>query len=220
MSREHHEWRAEYQQVLPDLQEEDICGSCFSITHYAVDPEIGGNQALERLYKRLHERRLRLLLDFVPNHTALDHPWVQRHPEFYVRGTDEQLHREPQNYVRIETSGKQMVLAYGRDPYFSGWPDTLQLNYSEPSLQEAMRMELLNVAATCDGVRCDMAMLILPEVFAKLEASLGIRRLKPGVYSAWQSNWFSCLYGTRYCAHYWQNRDRGREVGPRCPCFC
>jgi len=172
VSRELPEWQAEFRQVLPDLQQEDICGSCFAITEYAVDSEIGGNQALERLHRRLQQRGLRLLLDFVPNHTALDHPWVQRHPEFYVRGAQEQLQREPQNYVRVETSGKTMVLAHGRDPYFPGWPDTLQLNYAEPSLQEAMRMELLNVAALCDGVRCDMAMLILPDVF---ERTWGLR---------------------------------------------
>ena len=172
VSREHLEWRAEFQQVLPDFKQADICGSCFAITHYTVNSDFGGNQALERLYKRLHKRGLRLLLDFVPNHTALDHPWGQQHPEFYVRGNEDQLHREPQNYVRVEIAGKTTVLAYGRDPYFSGWPDTLQLNYAEPSLQEAMRLELLNVAAMCDGVRCDMAMLILPEVF---ERTWGLR---------------------------------------------
>jgi len=172
VSREHVDWQAEFQQVLPDLQQEDICGSCFAITRYAVDSEIGGNPALERLYQRLHERGLRLLLDFVPNHTALDHPWVQRHPEFYVQGTEEQLQRELQNYVRVATSKGNRVLAYGRDPYFPGWPDTLQLNYAEPALQEAMRLELLNVATMCDGVRCDMAMLILPEVF---ERTWGLR---------------------------------------------
>jgi hypothetical protein len=172
ISREHREWQAEFRQVLPDLQQGDICGSCFAITHYAVNSDFGGNQALERLYKRLQKRGLRLLLDFVPNHTALDHPWVQRHPEFYVRGTEEQLYREPHNYIRVETSGGTRVLAYGRDPYFSGWPDTLQLNYAEPSLQEAMRLELLNIAAMCDGVRCDMAMLILPDVF---ERTWGLR---------------------------------------------
>jgi len=65
---------------------------------------------------------MRLLLDFVPNHTALDHPWVERHPEFYVRGTEEQLHNEPQNYVRVEASTNPMILAYGRDPILRAGP--------------------------------------------------------------------------------------------------
>jgi hypothetical protein len=59
------------------------------------------------------------------------------------------------------------VLAFGRDPYFSGWPDTLQLDYSNPATQDAMRGELLRIAGQCDGVRCDMAMLVLPDVFER-----------------------------------------------------
>jgi len=103
----------------------------------------------------------------VPNHMALDHPWVQEHPEFFIRGTEDDLSREPQNYCRVESGGGPLVLAYGRDPYFAGWPDTLQLNYANPALQAAMLEELLKVSALCDGVRCDMAMLIEPEVFER-----------------------------------------------------
>src|SRR5437867_11862687 len=56
---------------------------------------------------------------------------------------------------------------YGRDPYFSGWPDTLQLNYGNPVTQEAMIGELVKIAGQCDGVRCDMAMLVLPDIFER-----------------------------------------------------
>ena len=99
-------------------------------------------------------------------------PGSGKHPEFYVHGTEEQLEREPQNYTRIVTAGDSAVLAYGRDPYFDGWPDTLQLNYAEPALQEAMASELERIAGMCDGVRCDMAMLVLPHVF---ERTWGLR---------------------------------------------
>jgi hypothetical protein len=74
--------------------------------------------------------------------------------------------------VRINVGAKARVLAHGRDPYFSGWPDALQLNYAEPALQSAMRQQLLNIAAKCDGVRCDMGMLIMPDVF---ERTWGLR---------------------------------------------
>lgn len=172
ISRDRLEWQPEFRQILPDLQPADISGSGFALTGYVVHSDFGGAPALDRLRKRIHQRGMRLMLDFVPNHTAPDHPWVREHPEFYVEGDDERLRQEPQNYLRVQTPRGPVVLAHGRDPYFPGWPDTLQLNYGEPSLQEAMLRELLHVAALCDGVRCDMAMLLLPEVF---ERTWGLR---------------------------------------------
>jgi glycosidase len=161
------EWRREYQQLLPDFKEEDVCGSCFAIKNFSVHGDFGGNTELVGLRDRIHARGMKLMLDHVPNHTAADHTWVREHPEFYVHGSEEQLNREPHNYVRVQTQDGPTVLAFGRDPYFPGWPDTLQLNYAEPALREAMASELENIAGLCDGVRCDMAMLILPEVFER-----------------------------------------------------
>ncbi len=156
-----------YLQVLPDLQDEDIPGSCFAIYAYTVHTDLGGEAALLRLRQRLKQRGLRLLLDFVPNHTALDHPWAYAQPEFYIQGDVDDLTCEPANYVRVESVHGNRVLAHGRDPYFPGWMDTLQLNYGNAGLQEAMIAELLRIARLCDGVRCDMAMLVLPEVFQR-----------------------------------------------------
>jgi len=167
VSLENAEWRREFQILLPDYSDDDVCGSSFAIQSYVVHRDFGGDSALERLRDRLAQRGLRLMLDFVPNHTAPDHPWVQQHTGYYVRGTEERLQREPQNYTRVTTPNGPVVLAYGRDPYFAGWPDTLQLNYANPDLQEAMASELERVATMCDGVRCDMAMLILPDVFQR-----------------------------------------------------
>ena len=167
ISRESREWRHEFQETLPDLRDDDIGGSGFAITGYTVSPSLGGDAALARLRARLQTRGFKLMLDFVPNHTALDHPWVEQHCEYYVAGAEHDLTRSPQNYVRVKRARDERVLAHGRDPYFSGWPDTLQLDYSNPDTQEAMTGELLKVASQCDGVRCDMAMLVLPDVFQR-----------------------------------------------------
>jgi glycosidase len=172
ISRSRPEWRHEFQDTLPDLRAEDIPGSGFAITGYTVHQDLGGDAALARLRERLRRRGLRLLLDFVPNHTALDHPWVEDHPNYYVSGTEADLAREPQNYIRVVRKQGDLILALGRDPYFPGWPDVLQLNYGGPATQEAMIGELVKIAGQCDGVRCDMAMLVLPEVF---ERTWGIR---------------------------------------------
>jgi hypothetical protein len=167
ISRENPGWRKEFQETLPDLREEDIAGSGFAITTYKVSEQLGGDQALSRLRKRLQDRGLKMMLDFVPNHTAIDNYWVGEHTDYFIRGNDSDLEREPGNYIRIKQGEEDIVLAHGRDPFFPGWPDTVQLNYGNPALQEAMINELIRIAGQCDGVRCDMAMLVLQDVFEK-----------------------------------------------------
>ena len=172
ISRANPGWRREFAATLPDLKDEDIAGSGFAIQSYTVHRDLGGAAALARLRKRLQERGLKLMLDFVPNHMAPDHAWVDEHPDYFVHGSESDLARAPQNYCRVQTKNGTRVLAYGRDPYFDGWPDTLQLDYGNPDLQQAMIGELTRIAGQCDGVRCDMAMLVLPDVF---ERTWGIR---------------------------------------------
>jgi glycosidase len=157
----------ECRRILPDLQEDDICGSPFAIVAYDVSRDFGGDGALARVRERLAQRGLKLLLDFVPNHTAPDHPWVTSHPEYYIHGSEEDLGRQPQNYARVNIGSESTIIAYGRDPYFDGWPDTFQLNQRHAGLREACIAELSRIADRCDGVRCDMAMLLQPEIIGK-----------------------------------------------------
>jgi glycosidase len=167
VSRTNPEWRREFEHTLADLREEDIPGSGFAIVGYSVHADLGGDDALARLRRRLSSRGMRLMLDFVPNHTALDHPWIHEHPDYFVHGTAEDLARAPANFVRVARPGGEMIFAHGRDPYFAGWPDTLQINYGKPAAQAAMAATLMKIAGQCDGVRCDMAMLVLPEIFER-----------------------------------------------------
>src|SRR6266852_1166969 len=136
------EWQAEYRELLPDFTPGDVCGSPFAIREYVVNREFGGSR-------------------------ALDHPWASEHPEFYVHGSAADLAREATNYVRVDTRLGPRVLAHGRDPYFPTWPDTLQVNYRHLGFREAMLGVLDAIAAQCDGVRCDMAMLVLPDVIGR-----------------------------------------------------
>ncbi len=167
VSLSHPEWLREFQATLPDFTEADISGSPFAVTGYTLHRDFGREADLFGLKERLRARGLKLIVDFVPNHTAPDHPWVEKHPEFYVQGSEADLDREPHNYRQVETGRGSLILAHGRDPYFPGWPDTFQLNYRHPGLREAMTQVLLKLAEVADGVRCDMAMLILPEVFQR-----------------------------------------------------
>jgi glycosidase len=224
VSRSNPDWLKEFRETLPDLRDEDIPGSGFAITGYTVHQDLGGDAALARLRERLRKRGLKLMLDFVPNHMAPDHPWVESHPEYFVHGNDQDLARAPQNYMRVKRMNGDLVLAHGRDPYFPGWPDTLQLNYANPATQEAMMGELVRIAGQCDGVRCDMAMLVLPEVFERTwgqraplfwpEATRRVRERVPGftfmaeVY--WDLEWTLQQQGFNY-AYDKRLYDRLRE---------
>jgi glycosidase len=167
VSRSNAKLRAAFTAELPDVRDDDVVGSPFAVVAWEVHQDFGGDAALARIRERLARRGVKLLLDFVPNHVAPDHPWVRSHPEYFVAGTQEDLRREPHNYVRVQTGRGPAILAYGRDPYFDGWPDTLQLNYRHAGLREAQVAELRRISERCDGVRCDMAMLVQPAVFQR-----------------------------------------------------
>src|SRR5262245_43561273 len=110
VSRSNPEWRREFAETLPDLRDEDIPGSGFAITGYAVHKSLGGDVALGRLRERLRKRGLRLMLDFVPNHMGLGHPWVEGHPEHFVRGSELDLARAPQNYTWVKRKHGDLLL--------------------------------------------------------------------------------------------------------------
>ena len=153
--------------MLPDLKMDDISGSPFAIVAYETSKDFGGDAALARIRERLARRGLKLLLDFVPNHTAPDHPWVNKHPEYYIQGSEQDLAGAPQNYARVKVGRDTRILAYGRDPYFDGWPDTFQLNYRHAGFREARIAEIGSIADRCDGIRCDMAMLLQPQIIQR-----------------------------------------------------
>ncbi len=153
----------DFHRALPDFKPEDNVGSPYCIKRYIVDQHLGGPDGLAIARKELAKRGMNLLLDFVPNHVAPDHPWVTSHPEYFIRGTADDVTRDPSSYLLVEGN----VCACGRDPYFPAWPDVLQLNAFEHGLRQAVIETLTSIATQCDGVRCDMAMLLLNQVFER-----------------------------------------------------
>jgi hypothetical protein len=158
-----------YDAALPNWELEQIVGSPYGVRDYLPDARIGNWDELASVRAKLNQRGIGLILDFVSNHTALDHPWTEDHPEYYVRGTLEDFRRDPGAFFLSEhDDGSCDVLACGRDPYFPPWRDTAQINFFEPAARKAVIRTLRKICKYCDGLRCDMAMLLLNDIFQKV----------------------------------------------------
>jgi len=153
----------DFRRALPDFRTEDNVGSPYCVRRYVVDEHLGGPEGLAVARQELSDRGINLVLDFVPNHVAPDHPWVAEHPEYFIRGSNDDAKRDPASFIEISGS----VYACGRDPYFPAWPDVLQLNAFEPGLRQAVIQTISSIAQQCDGIRCDMAMLMLNPIFER-----------------------------------------------------
>jgi len=153
----------DFRRALPDFAAQDNVGSPYCVRSYVVDGHLGGPAGLAAAREALARRGVRLILDFVPNHVAPDHRWVLEHPEYFIRGDKQDRERDPESF--FEAGGN--VFACGRDPYFPAWSDVLQLNAFEPGLRQAVVDTVSNIAEQCDGVRCDMAMLMLNTIFER-----------------------------------------------------
>jgi hypothetical protein len=164
---QHPDLQKEYDKALPGWQEFDVVGSPYAVRAYQPDPELASWEQLAEVLEKLHDRGIKLILDFVPNHTALDHEWTSSHPEYFIQGTSKDATNFPSEYFPIDTPIGSRYLAHGKDPHFPAWTDTAQLDYFNPDTRRALLHELQRIARYCDGVRCDMAMLVLNEVFAQ-----------------------------------------------------
>lgn len=170
-SREHaKKYADQYKPAKPDLDlNEDISGSPYAIPEYSPDPSIASSwEKWDRMTEKLNSRGKKVFVDFVPNHVAIDHPWAVNHPEYFIQGNEAQYAANPNRYQEVTAAdGKKHYLAHGKDPNFSEWSDTLQLNYANPLVREEMEKILLNLAEHSNGVRCDMAMLLNPDTFLR-----------------------------------------------------
>ena len=166
----HPELRRQYDRILPGWTDEDISGSPYAIHAYELNPFLGQPAELAQLKSKLNRLGLKLILGFVPNHLAFDHPWVSEYPERFVcRETVEPVHLGW--FFLPETSrylARSRYFAHGRDPNFPPWTDTVQVNFFSTDLRQALIEELKKIAEVADGVRCDMAMLALNEVFERV----------------------------------------------------
>lgn len=145
---------------LPDWTAADVCGSPFAIQSWTPHKDFGGLEGLRGFRESARRHGIKLMLDFVPNHVGLDHPWAITHPTWFFSAPAE----SPESAAVASTSEGPWLM-HGKDPYFPPWPDTFQLNLFHPEVRAAQRQIIVALASQCDGLRCDMAMLPLSDVF-------------------------------------------------------
>ncbi len=169
-----------YSQTLPDWTEADVAGSPYAIADYRIPSTLGEEPGLREFRRKLHHHGLKLVLDYVPNHVGMDHAWVAGQPDLFVQ-TPFDL---PETFELATKAGRRR-LAHGKDPHFAAWSDTAQLEYRLAATRAVMTEVLRSIAERCDGVRCDMAMLMLNDVFARTWSQFQITNHELPVSEFW-----------------------------------
>ena len=154
--------------VCPDWGSQDVVGSCYSLNSHEPDPSIGTWEDIDHVRTALNQRNMGLILDFIPNHTGIDHNWLIEHPDYYIQVAEDQYQKDKPAFFTVDHNGQTLFIAHGRDPNFPPWTDTAQLNYFNPATREAMIQVIEKIALHCDGIRCDMAMLAINPIFQRI----------------------------------------------------
>jgi len=173
---------ATYAQVLPGYTMPDIIGSPYAVTNYTCNPQLGSDTDILAFKQRVNNLGMLFMVDFVPNHSAVDCEWTDEFPNYYVRapkGT--QPPYDPTIYL---PNG----IAYGSVCSGCGaWTDTAQFNYWDTEEREARINDLMLAASMSDAIRCDMAYLLLNDL---IEQNWGTQLSSWG-YSRPATEWWS-----------------------------
>ena len=155
---------AAYNSALKDWINEDVIGSTYSIDKYDVNPLLGNMEDMINLKKRLNKKGIKLILDFVSNHFSAKSSLIWSDKEIFLPADEFIFRNDPYTFYKSPANEKE-YLAHGRDPLFPPWKDTAQINLYSKDARKFLINILLNLTDICDGVRCDMAMLPLNNVF-------------------------------------------------------
>jgi glycosidase len=159
-----------YNNSLKDWRKEDVIGSPFSIDKYEINPVLGSWNDVKELKKKLNSIGIKLFLDFVSNHFSADSSLIKTNPEIFLEADDEILARDPFTFfkpdcLQTDPDACKKIFAHGRDPLFPPWTDTIQINYFNEEARKFLISSLIRITEICDGIRCDMAMLLLNNIF-------------------------------------------------------
>ncbi len=124
---------------IGELNRKGTLGSYYSVQDYKfVNPEFGSIDEFKMVVQLAHDLGMKVILDWVANHTAWDHDWVTRHPDWYAKNESGEMY------------------------YPADWEDVVQLDYDNMEMRAAM-LDALKFWVTetdIDGYRCDVAAMV------------------------------------------------------------
>ena len=153
-----------YDRALKGWKREDIIGSPYAVDKYEPNPNIGTFKSLLELKSQLNKKGIKLILDFVPNHFSVDSSLIKLNPDIFLEVDIDTFKKDPYTFYQPQKNVNK-YFAHGRDPFFPAWQDTAQVNFFSNDARSFLTKTLLDLTKVCDGVRCDMAMLALNNVF-------------------------------------------------------
>ena len=153
-----------YNSALKDWHKDDVIGSPYSIDRYEINPLLGTREDLLSFKKRLNNAGISLILDFVCNHFSAKSSLIWSNKEIFLTADEFIFKNDPYTFYPSPANSKE-YLAHGRDPLFPPWKDTAQINFYSREARNYLTSVLIDLTDLCDGVRCDMAMLPLNNIF-------------------------------------------------------
>ena len=191
---------------ISDTKKKGSLGSYYAVSDYAkVNPEFGTIQEFKSLVNTVHNAGMKIILDFVPNHTGWDHIWITEHPDYYTQDVDGNI-IDP-----IDPSTGESW----------GWTDVADLNFDNNVMREHMIADLVYwlEEEDIDGFRMDVAHGV-PENFWD-QVSNALIEAKPDVFMLAESQiadlrnkkYFQCDYGWGF--HHLLNELAHGEKGPK-----
>lgn len=134
-------------------------GSYYAVADYkAVNPEYGTLDDWKKLVGQIHEKGMRVLIDWVPNHTGADHPWLTTNPDFFIKDST------------------------GNPATMFDWTDTRVLDFTNIAMQDSMinAMQFWLTETGIDGFRVDVAWNV-PGTFWK-KCIPALKTVKPDLF--------------------------------------
>lgn len=170
------QWSFQYDEIMGGVKDGDVVGSAFSVQDFLPDSALVSNDKrwdeVIEFRKRLNARGKKLYGDGIFHGVAPDHAWVKEHPSWFINASEEQYAQHPDDYFKIQANdGKNYYIAKGRTGWGKDdipWADIAQFNLANKETQEALLGVARMYGKVFDGIRIDMAMLLVPYTFESI----------------------------------------------------